>query len=96
MSCSKNLLTPSSTTPSSVAETPQSRGWTSIGSTAPPVRDLTDQLVRREQEDLGELKKLQRTVRDLKDTTLWSLLVNLMRHDTEKHIDMLRFVREHT
>ncbi len=60
------------------------------------VRDLTDQLVQREQEDLRELKKLQRGVRDIKDTTLWSLLVNLMQRDTKKHIAMLRFVQQHT
>jgi hypothetical protein len=60
------------------------------------VRDLTDQLVDREQEDLRELKKLQKYIRDFKDTTLWSLLVDLMQRDTEKHIAMLRFVQKHT
>jgi hypothetical protein len=60
------------------------------------VRDLTDQLVDREQEDLRELKKLQKDVRDFKDTTLWSLLVDLMQRDTEKHVAMLRFVQRHT
>jgi ferritin len=62
----------------------------------PAVRDLTDQLIDREQADLQELKKLQKRIRDLKDTTLWSLLVDLMQRDTKKHIAMLRFVRQHT
>jgi rubrerythrin len=60
------------------------------------VRDLTDQLVAREQADLRELKGLQKTIRDVKDTTLWSLLVDLMQRDTEKHIAMLRFVQKHS
>jgi hypothetical protein len=60
------------------------------------VRDLTDQLVDREQADLRELKKLQKSVREIKDTTLWSLLVDLMKRDTKKHIAMLRFVQKHT
>lgn len=60
------------------------------------VRELTDELVEREQQDKKELKKLQKELRDLKDTTLWSLLVDLMQRDTEKHIAMLRFVQQHT
>lgn len=62
----------------------------------PAVRDLTDQLIDREQADRQELKKLQKDIRDIKDTTLWSLLVDLMQRDTEKHIAMLRFVQKHT
>jgi len=60
------------------------------------VRELTDELMEREQQDKKELKKLQKELRDLKDTTLWSLLVDLMQRDTEKHIAMLRFVQQHT
>jgi len=60
------------------------------------VRDLTGQLLDREQTDLQELKKLQKDLRDIRDTTLWSLLVDLMQRDTEKHIAMLRFVDKHT
>jgi len=59
------------------------------------VRELTDQLVNREREDLRELKKLQKGVREIKDTTLWPLLVDLMRRDTKKHLAMLRFVQRH-
>ena len=62
----------------------------------PAVRELTDQLIDREQADLQELKKLQKDIRDIKDTTLWSLLVELMQRDTDKHIAMLRFVQQHT
>ena len=63
---------------------------------SPAVRELTDELINRERADLKELKKLQKDIRDLKDTTLWSLLVELMQRDTDKHIAMLRFVQTHT
>ena len=31
----------------------------------------------------------------MKDTTLWQLLVKVMELDTEKHAEILRFVRKH-
>jgi len=60
------------------------------------VRDLTEQLIAREKADLRELKKLKKDLRDFKDTTLWSLLIDLMLRDTEKHIALLSFVEQHT
>lgn len=53
------------------------------------------ELLENEERDTGELKRLQRELRDVKDTTLWELLVELMRRDTEKHIAILKFVRKH-
>jgi rubrerythrin len=57
--------------------------------------DATKQLLANEEQDARELKRLQRELRDLKDTTLWSLLVDLMQRDTQKHVAILRFVRKH-
>lgn len=59
------------------------------------VIELTDQLLEREQQDSSELKRLRRELRDVKDTSLWGLLVDLMARDTEKHIAILRFARKH-
>jgi rubrerythrin len=59
------------------------------------VIDLTERLIEMEQQDGRELKRLQRELRDVKDTTLWSLLVDLMEHDTRKHIAILRFAKKH-
>ena len=59
------------------------------------VIDLTEQLLRKEQQDAQELKRLRRELRDLKDTSLWSLLVDLMQRDTQKHIAILRFAKTH-
>ena len=59
------------------------------------VIDLTKQLIQKEQQDRHELKRLQRELRDVKDTTLWSLLVDLMERDTQKHIAILQFAKKH-
>ena len=58
--------------------------------------DLTTQLLDREQSDARELKQLKRELRDMKDVSLWSLLVDLMERDTQKHIAILRFAKKHT
>ena len=59
------------------------------------VLEVTGRLLDREVSDRRELKRLQREVRDVKDTTLWGLLVELMERDTDKHIAILRFARQH-
>jgi rubrerythrin len=58
------------------------------------VLNLTDTLLEKEQQDAVELKRLQREMRDVKDTSLWSLLVDLMQRDTQKHIAILKFVKK--
>jgi rubrerythrin len=60
------------------------------------VRELTDRLLKREQDDLRELKRLEKELRNVKDTTLWALLVDLMQRDTDKHISILRFAQRHS
>jgi rubrerythrin len=59
------------------------------------VAELTDALLAREEEDAAELRMLSRQLRDVRDTTLWQLLVRIMELDTEKHAEILRFVRKH-
>lgn len=59
------------------------------------VLEVTAQLLKRERQDLKELKRLHRELSDVKDTTLWDLLVELMERDTDKHIAILEFVRRH-
>jgi hypothetical protein len=59
------------------------------------VLEGTKELLENEERDVGELKRLQRELRDVKDTSLWELLVELMKRDTEKHIAILKFVRKH-
>lgn len=55
------------------------------------VLEVTNRLLANEQADAKELKRLKKSLRDVEDTTLWSLLVDLMLRDTEKHIAILTF-----
>ncbi|HEX2785920.1 MAG TPA: hypothetical protein VHN36_20265 [Ilumatobacteraceae bacterium] len=55
----------------------------------------TRRLLEHEQSDAAELKRLHKDLRDLQDTTLWGLLVEIMQRDTQKHIAILRFVADH-
>jgi hypothetical protein len=60
------------------------------------IRALSRQLLDREGDDARDLKRLHKEMRDIADTTLWDLIVNLMRRDTDKHIAILEFVLDHT
>lgn len=59
------------------------------------VRAATRALLAREREDARELRRLRRALRGVEDTTLWALVVDLMRRDTAKHAAILRFVLAH-
>lgn len=59
------------------------------------VLEVAARLLDREEQDLRELKRLRRELRDVEDTTLWGLLVELMERDTDKHIAILDFVLRH-
>lgn len=57
---------------------------------------LTRELLENEEHDAAELKRLRKEMHDFQDTTLWSLLVEVMQHDTAKHLAILKFVEKHT
>ena len=57
--------------------------------------DTTERLLENERKDLKELQRLRKDLHDVKDTTLWDLLLDIMVRDTEKHIAILRFVEKH-
>jgi len=57
------------------------------------VADVASRLIEQEERDAAELKRLQHELRSVQDTTLWSILVDLMQRDTQKHIALLRFVK---
>ena len=58
--------------------------------------DLTEKLLQNERRDAVEMKRLRRELSDVKDTSIWDLLVDLMERDTQKHIAILTFVKKHT
>jgi sugar phosphate isomerase/epimerase len=54
----------------------------------------TERLLKAEERDARELKRLARKLRDRKGLSLWPLLVELMQRDTEKHQVILGFMRD--
>ena len=52
----------------------------------------TKQLLERERADEKELKRLSKNLRDLRGTSVWPVLVEVMERDTEKHQSILRFL----
>ncbi len=65
------------------------------GSDTARVVELTTQLLDREHDDADELHRLVRQLKDMKDTTMWQLLIKVMEMDTAKHIEILEFVKRH-
>jgi len=59
------------------------------------ISELTDGLIAQEKADAKELERLRRELKDVKDTTMWVLLVKLMEADTAKHLEILSFIRHH-
>ena len=52
-----------------------------------------ERYIEVEEHDAERLRKLRRQVRPLKDTSLLSLMVELMELDTQKHLKILEFIR---
>jgi hypothetical protein len=59
------------------------------------IMDVTERLLDSESEDATRLKALAKDMKDVRDTTLWGLLIELMQDDTQKHIKILKFIRDH-
>ena len=57
--------------------------------------EATRRLLEHEYEDKGELKELRKEMRDIEDTSLWGIILDLMIRDTEKHIAILQFISSH-
>ena len=54
----------------------------------------TEQLLETERADARELKQLAKKLKDVSETTMWGLLVELMQDDTAKHVKILKFIHE--
>jgi hypothetical protein len=59
------------------------------------VVELSEEMLAQERADAKELHRLSEELKDLKDTTVWWLLIKLMEMDTQKHIEILDFARRH-
>lgn len=71
---------------------PMLKAWKPVD---PGVVEATEEFLRLERDDAKHLRDLARELRDTRDTALWHLLVTLMQSDTEKHIHILEFLRDH-
>ena len=60
-------------------------------SNADAVIEITERLLNSEREDLRQIKQVQKLLSSVSETTLWGLLVEMMEHDTYKHIALLRY-----
>jgi hypothetical protein len=58
------------------------------------IRAATERLLAAERTDAKELKQFTKQLKDVRETTLWGLLVELMQDDTAKHIKILSFIRD--
>ena len=56
----------------------------------------TTGLLRAEERDRAELKRLRKRLRPFRNIALWELVVDLMILDTEKHIHILQLVAKNT
>ena len=65
------------------------------GKPDPVLEEVTKRFLAAERADRKELRALRKELQPYRDTTLWSLLIELMEHDTAKHILLLTFVRDH-
>jgi rubrerythrin len=55
--------------------------------------EATDRFLAFERADEKSLRRLAKDLRPVRDTTLFSLLVELMELDTKKHVAILEFIR---
>ena len=53
-----------------------------------------DQCVEQEEQERADLYRLDSVLLPSRSRTLWSELVKIMREDTERHLHLLRFMRE--
>jgi len=61
----------------------------------PSLLAQTRELRRIEEADYRELTHLRRRLKPFADTTMWSLVIELMLNDTKKHITILKFLEKH-
>jgi rubrerythrin len=54
----------------------------------------TERYLELEREDNKELKRLAKELRDVKDTTIWELVIRIIQRDNEKHQQILEFIRD--
>ena len=59
------------------------------------VKSAVRRFRKLEEADAKDLDRLKKSLKTVKDTTVWNLLVDLMELDTKKHQLILRFLEDH-
>ena len=59
----------------------------------PETIEMVERLLDFEEADLATTRDLRRQIRDVRTSTLWGMLVDLVIADTKKHIKVLKFLR---
>ena len=54
----------------------------------------TERFLAAEEEDNRHLERLAKEMRDVRNTTVWQLIIHLIQQDNEKHRHILRFIRD--
>jgi len=54
----------------------------------------TERMIKAEHDDAREIEQLSKKLKGVRETTLWGLVLELMQDDTEKHIKIVRFIRD--
>jgi hypothetical protein len=67
----------------------------SYGPPSRALEEVTGRFLAAERADQKQLRALRKELRPFRDTSLWALLVELMEHDTAKHIRVFTFLRDH-
>lgn len=58
------------------------------------ILEETERYLRLEKQDNKELDALVRELHDVRDTTMWELIVRLIQQDNKKHQRILKFIRD--
>jgi rubrerythrin len=54
----------------------------------------TERFLAAEEEDNRHLERVAKELRDVRNTTVWELIIRLIQQDNEKHRHILRFIRD--
>jgi rubrerythrin len=64
------------------------------GLASPEILDETRRLLKLEKRDTQDLTRLKRELSKVDDTRWWSVLVDVMKLDTKKHVMLLELIEE--
>lgn len=54
----------------------------------------TERFLAVEEEDNRHLERLAKELSDVRNTTVWQLIIRLIQQDNERHLHILRFIRD--